>query len=86
MSEIQIGKVTHYFDHISVAVLDLTETIRVGDSIRFLGHSADFKQEVTSLQIEHHNVTEAKPGQEVALKVSQKVHPHDAVFKITVEG
>ncbi len=86
MSEIHIGKVTHYFDHLCVAVLDLTEKIRIGDAVRFLGHSTDFKQEVNSLQIEHHNVNEAQQGQEVALKVSQKVHPHDAVFKITGEG
>ncbi|MBM3311317.1 MAG: hypothetical protein FJY80_07400 [Candidatus Aminicenantes bacterium] len=83
MSEIQIGKVTHYFDRIGVAVLELTDTIRVGDTLHFLGHSDDFKQTVDSLQIEHKNVAEAKPGQDVALKVSQKVHPHDKVFKVT---
>jgi translation initiation factor IF-2 len=86
MSEIRIGKVAHYFDHISVAVLELTEKIRVGDTVRFLGHSTDFKQEVNSLQIEHLSVNEATQGQEVALKVSQKVHPNDAVIKITAEG
>ena len=86
MSEIQIGKVIHYFDRISVAVLGLTDTIRVGDTIHFHGHSADFTQAVDSLQIEHNNVTEAKPGQDVALKVAQKVHPHDAVFKVMGEA
>jgi translation initiation factor IF-2 len=86
MSEIRIGKVTHYFDHISVAVLELTEKIRVGDTVRFLGHSTDFKQEVNSLQIEHLSVNEATQGQEVALKVSQIVHPNDSMFKITAEG
>jgi translation initiation factor IF-2 len=86
MSEIRVGKVTHYFDHISVAVLELTEKVRVGDTVHFLGHSTDFKQDVSSLQIEHVSVNEAKQGQEVALKVSQKVHPNDALFKITGEG
>ncbi len=86
MSENRIGKVTHYFDRISVAVLGLTDTLHVGDMIHFLGHSTDFKQEAGSLQIEHQNVSEAKPGQDVALKVNQKVHPNDAVFKITGEG
>ena len=86
MSEIRIGKVTHYFDHISVGVLELTERICVGDAVHFLGHSTDFKQEVNSLQIEHHDVNEAEPGQVVALKVNQKVHPHDALFKIMGEG
>jgi translation elongation factor EF-1alpha len=86
MSENRIGKVTHYFDRICVAVLGLTDKLRVGDMVHFLGHSTDFKQEVSSLQIEHQNVSEATPGQDVALKVNQKVHPNDAVFKVTEEG
>jgi putative protease len=86
MSDNRVGKVTHYFDRISVAVLELTDKIQMGDTIHFLGHSTDFKQEVNSLQIEHQNVSEAKPGQDVALKVNQKVHPNDAVFKITGGG
>jgi hypothetical protein len=83
MSESLVGKVTHYFDRISVAVLELTEKLRVGDTVHFLGHSIDFTQKVTSLQIEHQNVPEAKPGQDVALKVTEKVHPNDSVFKVT---
>jgi len=83
MSGIRIGQVTHYYDHLNVAVLALTETIRVGDTVHFLGHSTDFQQAVTSLQIEHQPVSEAGPGQDVALKVTQRVHPHDAVFKIS---
>jgi len=85
MSGIRIGKVTHFFDHIGVAVLELTDVIRVGDMVHFLGHASDFKQEITSLQIEHQNVDEAHPGQDVAMKVVQKLHPHDAVFKIIGE-
>lgn len=83
MSDDPIGKVKHYFDRIGVAVLELTEPLKVGDTIHFLGHSADFKQTVDSLQIEHQNVPEAKPGQDVALKVIQKVHPNDKVLKVT---
>lgn len=49
MSENCVGKVTHYFDRISVAVLGLTDKLRVGDMVHFLGHSTDFKQEVSSL-------------------------------------
>ncbi|MDL1912570.1 translation elongation factor-like protein [Chloroflexi bacterium CFX6] len=85
MPGIQVGQVTHYFDHINVAVLALTEPLRVGDAVHILGHSTDFKQEVTSLQIEHQPVEEAKPGDDVAMKVIQKAHPHDKVFKITDE-
>jgi hypothetical protein len=86
MSESPIGKVTHYFDRIAVAVLDLTDTIRLGDTIRFLGHSSDFTQKVDSMQIEHQNVAEAKPGEEVALRVAQKVHPNDKVLKVTEDA
>jgi len=85
MSGTQIGEITHYFDHINVAALTLTEPLRVGDTIHILGHATDFKQEVTSLQIEHQSVNEAKPGDDVGLKVSQRVHPNDKVFKITDE-
>jgi len=85
MSGTQIGTVTHFFDHISVAVLALTDSLRVGDAIHILGHSTDFRQEVTSMQIEHSEVTEAKPGDDVAIKVSQRVHPHDKVFKLIDE-
>jgi len=85
MAGTQVGQVTHYFDHISVAAIALTEPLRVGDMIHVLGHSSDFKQEVTSLQIDHQDVTEANPGDDVALKVTQKVHAHDKVFKITGE-
>ncbi len=85
MSGMQIGMVTHFFDHIHVAGLSLTETIRVGDTVHFLGHSTDFKQKVTSLQIEHKAVNEAKPGDDVAMEVDQRVHPNDKVYRITGE-
>jgi translation elongation factor EF-Tu-like GTPase len=85
MSGKQIGQITHYFDHISVAALTLTESLHIGDTVHILGHSTDFKQEVTSLEIEHQSVEEAKAGDDVAMKVIQKVHAHDKVFKITDE-
>ena len=83
MTEHQVGKVTHYFDHIGVAVLALQEVLRVGDTIHFHGHSTDFTQKVESMQLEHQGVDEGKPGQDVAMKTAQKVHEHDAVFKVT---
>ena len=85
MSGKEIGKVTHFFDHISVAVLALMDPIKVGDTLHFLGHSTDFKLEVTSMQIEHKEVQTAKKGDDVAIKVPQRVHPNDKVFKLTGE-
>jgi len=81
----QIGQVTHYFNHIGVAAIQLTESLSVGDTIHILGHSTDFKQDVDSLQVEHKPIDEAKPGDDVALKVIQTVHPHDKVFKLIDE-
>ena len=85
MSGRQVGQVNHYFDHINVASLTLTEPLHVGDTVHILGHSTDLKQEVTSLQIEHQAVDEAKPGDDVGMKVIQKVHAHDKVSKLTNE-
>jgi len=85
MSGTQIGQITHYYDHINVAALVLTAPLHVGDTIHILGHSTDFEQKVTSLQIEHRSVDEAGPGEDVGIKVIQKVHPHDKVSKLTDE-
>lgn len=85
MSGTQIGQISHYYDHINVAALTLTEPLQVGDNIHILGHSTDFQQKVTSLQIEHQAVEEARPGDDVGIKVIQKVHVHDKVFKLTEE-
>jgi putative protease len=85
MSGTLIGQITHYFDHLNVAALVLTEPLRLGETIHILGHSTDFRQMVTSLQIEHEPVEKANPGDDVGLKVIQKVHAHDKVFKLTDE-
>ncbi len=85
MSGIQIGEVKHYYDRVRAAVLVLTDQIRIGDAIHILGHSTDFSQSVTSLQIEHRAVDEAGPGQDVALQVEHRVHPGDKVFRIAGE-
>jgi len=85
MSGIRIGTVTHYFDRIGVAVLDLTDNLKVGETVHFLGHSCDFAQKIDSMQIEHKSVTEAGPGQEVAVKVLQPVRQHTSVFRIEEE-
>lgn len=83
MSGKQIGQVTHFYGRISVAIIALTDTIRVGDTVHFLGHSTDFQQEVGSLQIEHAPVEAAGAGQEVAMKVDQRVRPPARVFSIS---
>ena len=83
MPEQEIGTVTHYYGNISVAIIKLSDSLKVGDSIHIKGHSEDFTQEISSMQIEHKEVTEAKSGEFVGIKVSQKTHPNDKVFKVT---
>lgn len=86
MSGVRIGEITHFFDGISVSVIALTDTLRIGDIVHILGRSTDFQQEVKSLQIEHQPVEQAGPGQEVAMKVERRVRPKDKVYRISPEG
>jgi hypothetical protein len=81
--ETRIGEVTHYFNHLNVAVLDLSGELKVGDTIHFQGHAVDFTQLVDSLEIEHQKVQSAGPKKEVALKVAQPVHKGAGVFKVS---
>ncbi len=82
MQEKEIGNITHYYGHLNVGIIQLTDTLKVGETIHIKGHSEDFSQNVDSIQIEHASVPEAKPGDAVGIKVAQKVHPGDKVFKV----
>lgn len=82
MQEKEIGKITHYYGHINVGIVELSDALKVGDSIHIKGHSSDFTQGVDSIQIEHASVSEAKVGDVVGIRVAQKVHPGDKVFKV----
>lgn len=78
----EIGKVTHFFSKINVAVIELKATLSVGDRIRVQGPTTDFEQTVDSMQIEHENVKTAKAGQSVGLKVKERVREKDTVYKV----
>ena len=79
-----VGIVTHYFNHISVAVVRLdTGTLKVGDTIRIIGHTSDFRQKVESLQIEHERVEEVGRRQEFGIRVKEHVREHDVVYKVS---
>jgi len=82
MQEKEIGKITHYYGHLNVGIIELLDTLKVGDTIHIKGSSCDFTQTIDSMQIEHAVVLEAKPGDAVGIKVAQKVHPHDKVHKV----
>jgi putative protease len=77
-----IGKVSHYFGNIGVAVIDLTKTLKIGDTIRIAGGETDFTQQVESMEIDHKKVTAAKKGDSVGLKTNQKVREGYKVYKL----
>ena len=77
-----IGKVTHYFPKVRAAVIKLKKTLSVGEVIRIKGHTTDFKQTVTSMQIDHVPVNPAKKGDEIGLLVNSRVRQHDIVCKV----
>lgn len=83
--EIEIGRVTHYFNHLNVAVLKLTDRLKVGEEIHFLGHLTDFVQRVNSMEVNHQVVLRVDPGDDVAIKVVEPVREHDVVYKVTVD-
>jgi putative protease len=78
-----VGKITHYFSNIEVAVIDLVSPLKQGDEIRVIGgESTDFNQKVDSMQVEHKAVKTAKKGDSVGMKVNEKVHEGYKVFKV----
>ncbi len=82
MQEKEIGAITHYYGNLNVGIIALTGELKVGETIHIKGHSDDFSQTIDSMQVEHASVQEAKPGAIVGVKVAQKVHPNDKVFKV----
>jgi len=80
----KIGKIVHFFDKISVAVLAVTDgTVKVGDMIRIGEFGVGVEQKVDSMQVEHQPVEKAKKGEEVGLKVDSAVKKGDLVYKVS---
>ena len=85
MSEVKrspVGKITHFYPKISVAVVALTSQLKVGDKIIIEGKVGSFEQAVESMQIEHVNIEKAEAGQSVGMKVAKNVKEGDLVYKI----
>ncbi len=81
--EKKIGKITHYFSEIKVAVIKLADSLKEGDKIRITGgEDTDFSQQVKSMQIDHEKVKTAKKGKSIGLKVPKKVREGYIVWKI----
>ena len=84
MAEASVGKVVHFFDKISVAILDLTDDLAVGDHVKFVRRGAElFEQDVESMQLEHEQVESAGKGQSVGIKTPEKAKEGAEVFKVS---
>lgn len=83
MAEELVGKVTHYYTRLGVAAVELTGELKLGDTIRILGHTTEFEQAVHSMQLEHENIAVGQAGQLIGLEVVERVRPGDKVFKLT---
>ena len=82
MTSLKIGKVTHYYDKIGVAIVELTGTLSVGDAVKFVRGGEDIlEQKVKTIQIEHEKKDSAKKGDVVGLKVEKEIKEGAEVFK-----
>lgn len=83
MADVKLGRVSHYYDKIGVAVIELSGDLKVGDTIKFSrGGEELFTQKVSSIQMEHESVEEASKGQAIGLKVEQEVKDGAEVYKV----
>ena len=81
---IQIAKITHYYDKIGVAVIDvLKQPLKVGDTVKISGHDSEFNQTISSLQVEHTQVSEIAPGDSGALKTDKPVKEGDVIYLVS---
>lgn len=82
--EERVGIVTHYFNHLGVAIVKMEAgMLREGDTVHIKGHTSDFRQRIQSMEVEHVHVPEVWPGQSFGLKVGEHAREHDVVYKVT---
>jgi len=86
MEEEKVGRVQKFFAKPSVAAIEVTAgVLRIGDKLHFKGHTSDFEDTITSMQIEREPIEEAKSGDIIGIQVKERVRENDIVYKI-VEG
>jgi len=82
LAAVKTGEVTHYYGKISVAVVNLSAPLKLGDMIEVVGKHTDLRQKVDSMQINHQDIKGAKSGQEVALKMAGRVRQGDTIYRV----
>lgn len=80
--EKEVGKVVHWYDKINVAVIRLSGKLSVGDRIKVKRHDSEFEETISSMQLDHENISSGKKGQEIAVKFSNNGHDGAVVFKV----
>ncbi len=83
MPEVEIGKVSDFFAHPVVAGIELTAALKQGDKIHIKGHTTDMELTIDSMQIDNVNVAQAKAGDAIGIKVSERVRRGDTVYKVS---
>ncbi len=82
MEEIKLGTIDDYFAKVGVIAMKLENSVKVGDTIHIKGHTTDINQTVSSMQIEHQVVQEAKKGDSIGIKVNERIRRGDTVYKV----
>jgi len=80
--EKEIGVITHWFDKINVAVIKLKSSVKNGDTIKIKKGDTEFEETIDSMQIDHKNVSSAKKGEEVAIKLSEKTKEGAIIYSV----
>ncbi len=78
----KIGEITHYYSNIGVGIIKLSGKLEVGTSVHIQGTTTDFEQDIAEMQFDHKNIEAGKKGQEVGIKVSEKVREGDEVYLV----
>lgn len=81
MGDSILGKVIHFYDKISVAIVKLDGELKVGDTVKFKHGDQEFDQQIQSMEVDHKTIEVGKPGDEVGIKVDQKAKPGTAVYQ-----
>ena len=77
-----IGKVSHYYNNIGVAIIEISAVLKAGDNIRIIGGEVDFEQIVESIEVDHKKVKAAKAGEMIGLKIGEKVREGYKAYKV----
>ena len=83
MPEVEIGKISDFFRRPVVVGIQLTASLKVGDKVHIKGHTTDLELIVQSIQIDNINTKEAKAGDSVGIKISDRARRGDTVYKVT---